>query len=170
MILQFFDWNIMQPTAVTYIELYINAIISKEEFLMYNSQVTDGVMFTNLKAMKSAAITIALEFLDLSLTNTQIAVSSPSLLAASIVAATRYTLALDPAWPPNMSSITGYELDMLENLISQLFGIKSMGDVSPDVADKRKNTPDSGYLSSKETDTEDENDETHDLTLKRFKS
>lgn len=163
----------MQPTAVTYIELYFDAIISNEDFLAYNSHVTDGVMFKSLKAMKHAAKTMIFGFLNLTLSNLQISMECPSLLAASITAATRYILVLDPVWPANLTRITGYQLDQLENLVAQLFHLKTVEDENNEVKDKRKNTPDSGYISSKESDTdcemEDEDDETTE-SAKRCKT
>lgn len=169
MVLEFLNWNVMQPTVVTYIELYIDAIISKEDFHLYSSHVTDGIMFKDLKAMKSAATTIVFEFLNLTLSNLESSMECPSQLAASIVAATRYSLALDPVWPLNMTRITGYQLAILKKLVSRLFRLKNMEDGGIEVKDKRKNTPDSGYISSKDCSDEGEDDEMSDLT-KRFKT
>lgn len=166
--MEHFDWDVMQPTAVTFIELYMDAVVSQEDFLVYNTHVTDGIMFKDLKAMKSTATTITFEFLNISLANLRMSLECPSKLAASIVAATRYSISLDPIWTPNMTRITGYQLVTLEDLISQLFRLKNVDTDSPDVANKQKNTPDSGYMSSKETDTEDENDQKS--CTKRFKS
>lgn len=174
MILTFFEWNVIQPTVVTFIELYIDAIISEEDFFAHCSQVTDGILYKDFKSMKLAATTIILQYLNTTLLNVHLCHVTPSKLAAAIVAATRCILVLNPVWSPTLVKITGYALDKLEPLISVLFSIKN-ADESKVVEDKEKSksTPDSGYISSKDADTDDEQDSSEDQIddlAKRFKT
>ncbi|XP_063708396.1 cyclin-J [Culicoides brevitarsis] len=162
MVLTFFEWNVMQPTAVTFLELYLDAVISQEDFERYTSQVTDGVLYANHKAMKTAATSMIFKFLDLTLTDVQLSVECPSQLAAAIVATTRFSMLLDPVWPPNIERITGYPMSVLDQFVSRLFRLQeeATGD-DEEERDKRKDTPESGYMSCKEdtTDTEEEEEE-----------
>lgn len=165
MILRYFDWHIIIPTAATFLEYYVLAVttendfadVSKDESNLYNFNMRNSHDFRLL------AIETALEFLDMSLSDTSLSHGYlPSCLACACIAAARTTLKLDHIWPIELEEFTKYkyidiqlcEMKLLENRRSLL----------DEFSNKRK-TPDSGYLSDSSTTSASEDDVS--VTIKR---
>lgn len=164
MILRFFEWDLIIPTVMNFIEIYIETIITEADYQYHKKFVaTIDRTYKNLAELKRDVAPIVFEFLDLILYKIKLLQEIPSRLAASIIAATRYVLYLEPVWSDNLVLITGYELSQLEDLTSELLRTRRKT-IDPNSQEKRKaKTPDSGYISILELsddsdDTENESD------------
>lgn len=155
MILRFFDFDLILPTAATYIEIYIEAAILFTDLDRIKTRFR-----MNLAELKTTFAERVLTLLDLSLTSVEMTGYIPSLLAAAVLAAARSSLRL-VTWPSTLQAITNHKYEELRLIVCELLKLHG----APKKGEKKeKSTPDSGYLSDKhgtDSDTmeEDEDDE-----------
>lgn len=115
LVFQTLNFNLLCPTAASYVEYYAHHIV-KEPDLPENSDE-----FECYADYQITAVELVREFLDHSLKNVDFCNSPPSLVAASILAATRNELKIENAWTDEMVKLTGYSykdvIDMAITLI-----------------------------------------------------
>lgn len=167
MILKFFNFELNTPTAATFLEMYIEAAISQDD-VDANCDVavssTNGqVSYTSVADIKSKLSIEVFTFLNLSLSNTKLSSYRPSLLAAAILAAARNWLKSEldlSLWPLTMRQLTYYSVDEVRALMVDLTQVRS-AQRQPTSNEKRKNTPESGYISDPhDSDSDSSDDET----------
>lgn len=150
MILRFFDFDLMIPTTATYIEAYIEAAIIYADLDQAASSHRQATL-NGCKTLYSLKQIYALEvfsFLDLTLANINLGNYSPSVVAAAILAAARSSLKLF-VWPSVLTSITQYRYDDIKEVFVLVCKLKTTSQ------ERRKCTPESGYLSDVvETDSD----------------
>lgn len=144
--LNYFDWNLCIPTAIDFCDFFMEYIVDATEFECNWMQ-----KFDTMDDMKSTLIVRALEFVDLTVfgeygrilrsqrfSNPQFPSHTdcrllynvlPSQLAASCLAAARYTETIEPIWSQALETITQYEFaDIVEcmmDLITIQFKVKN---------------------------------------------
>lgn len=147
--LKYFNWQIIIPTAVTFFEFYIEAIINDFDY----ENIAHTGRFFSYNAMKQQVIERAVEFLDSTLNECMLMQNiKPSIVGASCLAAARESLNIGEMWTIQLERLTryaGYELrecvdTLLENR-SQAIHILSA---------KSNKSNESGYI----TDTGDADD------------
>lgn len=115
LILQFFDWYVMFPTAATYIHYYMQAIVTKKEmdFLENILQETSrGVIFELHNKMRI--------YLDKILDDVHfMQLYPPSKLAAAVIAAARLRLGLQ-SWTMELSIFTEFSMQDIEDCLKNL--------------------------------------------------
>lgn len=112
-ILKYFNWNLCLPTACYFAELW----------LPYAIQTSDShnngplVSFREAKAYYHQYVKY---FLDLAMQDATFIDTLPSVLAASILAASRSAFGLTPTWTKRMEFVTGYGMEVLQPFSSIL--------------------------------------------------
>lgn len=102
-ILKYFNWNLCLPTACYFAEMWLPYAISQTD--SHNNGPI--VSFREAKAYFHQYVKY---FLDLAMQESVFISTLPSLLAASLLAASRSAFGLTPQWPKNLEIITGYEM------------------------------------------------------------
>lgn len=153
-ILKFFQFQLMIPTAATFLEYFIEGIVDDCDFEGSN---TNSTRFHSLMAMKRKLTDLALEFVDLMLLNLHMMQELPSKMAAACVAAARCTLEIGEVWPYHLLIITKYSLSEISSHKRQLQLLRlnvmtNMATVQ--LQGTNSTTPDSGYLSRCADETE----------------
>uniref|UniRef100_A0A336MDC2 CSON013889 protein n=1 Tax=Culicoides sonorensis TaxID=179676 RepID=A0A336MDC2_CULSO len=155
LVLNFFNNHIIHPTVATFLEIYIDAIISEDDYKYYNTHVSETT-FKDFKSMKIAVTKTLFEFSNITLSCKSMSHERPSYVAASIVCATRQAYSLEPIWNTNILYMTGYRYTDLDELILRLLKYKK-GE-NDEVNDKRKSTPESGYISFNDSTSSDDDE------------
>lgn len=150
MVLQFFGWNIIMPTAVSFFEFYIEAIVDEFDFV----QIVHTGRFAHFDAMKLAVIERAVEFLDATLNESHLLQILPSIVAASCLAAARESLNIGQMWSASLQRLTRYTAIEIRQCVDTLLRYRSQAINNLSVSSNM--TRDSGYL----TDI----DERHNVT------
>lgn len=140
MILEYFDWNIIMPTAVAFFEFYIEAVVDECDYI----QIVHTGRFSHFNAMKLVVIERAIEFLDATLNESHLMQILPSIVAASCLAAARESLNIGQMWTPTLQRLTRYTADEIRQCVDTLLRYRS---VAINLLSAKSNkTLDSGYL------------------------
>lgn len=154
--LRFFDFQMMIPTAATFLEYFIEGIVDNCD---YEASDKNRTRFNSLMAMKRELTDLALEFVDLILLNVYTMQELPSKMASACLAAARCTLDVGEVWPYHLQILTKYSFDKIGLQMRQLqiLRFKVINEIA--VAELQGIaiiTPDSGYnshISLDETDS-----------------
>jgi len=133
--LNYFRWDICLPTTAYLTELLIPNII-------HASDEQDGQTIVNFRRVKEELHRTVKMMMDLSLQEGSMVLVAPSLMASSILQASRRVCGVSPCWPSQMESLTGYNKDQLETVTDSLVSLHKMID-EEDLADA-----DEGYQSN----------------------
>lgn len=132
-ILKFFDFDLILPTAATYIELFIESAISQ-------SDLQSGLNLHNYRTVRELKQLFALKvfsYLEVSLYSVNLSNSRPSLIAAAILGAARKSLNLI-VWPKLLRTVTGFEYESIRETLKLIIGLPKLANT--------KVSPESGYL------------------------
>lgn len=147
MILKFFEFQMIIPTAATFLEYFIEGIVDDCDFDVSNES---HKRFHSLMAMKRELTDLALEFLDLILLNLYMVHEVPSKMAAACLAAARCTLAVGVIWPYHLMIITKYSLNEICAQMQHLqqLRLNVMSELATaELQSPTSTTSDSGYMS-----------------------
>ncbi|MEE6485745.1 hypothetical protein FKM82_014383 [Ascaphus truei] len=113
LLLETFQWNLCLPTAAHFIEYYLSIAV-------HDTDLHDGWPMICLEKTKLYMAKYADYFLEVSLQDHTFLNYTPSLVAASCVAASRIILRLSPTWPTRLHRLTAYSWDFLVPCIERL--------------------------------------------------
>uniref|UniRef100_A0A672HDC9 Cyclin-J-like protein n=1 Tax=Salarias fasciatus TaxID=181472 RepID=A0A672HDC9_SALFA len=113
LLLETFQWNLYLPTAAHFIEYYLSTATQEGD-------LHDGWPMTCLEKTKLYMAKYADYFLEVSLQDHVFLCFTPSLVAASCVAASRVILHLTPTWPPRLQRLTSYTWENLVHCAEKL--------------------------------------------------
>lgn len=116
LMLEFFDWNLLIPTAANFIEYYIEYIVDRQDYEL----VHNYTRFCSYTAMKRDVMDLVFEYLSLTLRFAALVQERPSKIAATCIAAARKTSNIGSAWNGRLINLTQYTYDEIENCVTSL--------------------------------------------------
>lgn len=162
MLLRFFGFKLLIPTAATFVEAFIESTIDDWDLkcLKLNNEKVYNKC-TSVCCLKKLFATEVFIFLDISLLSLTMTNVSPSLLASAVLAAARISLKLI-VWPALLQKITQYQYENIRDTVKELGNMRKYNE------DGRKNTPESGYLTDpNDQDTDSVEDEVSNQAKKQ---
>jgi len=117
--LNFFHWDICLPTWCYITELLLPLSI-------HPSDTHFGQNIVNFRTVKEELHTAVKEMLDTSLQEESMMLVVPSIMACSIVQASRLVCGLYPCWPDQLESMTGYTREVLEQTTDSLVSLHKL--------------------------------------------
>lgn len=146
--LKYFDWQIIIPTAVSFFEFYIEAIINDYDY----ENIAHTGRFSNFFAMKSTVIERAIEFLDSTLSDCMLMQNiKPSIMAASCLAAARESLNIGNMWTIQLERLTRYTANELRECVHTLLEYRSQAIYILSAKSNKSN--ESGYVTDNADDS-----------------
>ncbi|KAH1027424.1 hypothetical protein HUJ05_000935 [Dendroctonus ponderosae] len=119
-VLRFFSWYIKIPTAAHYIHYYLQAVVTTGEV----SSQSDSLRTTFYRIHD-----LVLEYLDQVIDNIHYMQDfKPSLLAAGIIAASRFECSL-PIWSDGLTLLTDYTQENIQGLVCTFWMNKCIGNI-----------------------------------------
>ncbi|UYV60818.1 CCNJL [Cordylochernes scorpioides] len=106
MLLHFFRWELMLPTAAHFVEIFSPFLSGERRLCHYISLFLD----LSLQPVPTNAVVTGEALISM----------PPSLVAAACIAAARSTLQLKPVWPGNLEKLTRYRLGQVRTLANSL--------------------------------------------------
>lgn len=125
--LGFMDFGVRIPTAATFCEYFMHVVVAPEDRLKNNTLKKDSYH----KHLRSCARKMLFDFLDLSLSDCNLAQDTPSKVAATCILATRRQLKLIPLWPIELYKITKYTYNDMEETLTKLMTLHYVGPNKP---------------------------------------
>jgi len=117
--LSYFHWEICIPTSSYLTELLLPlAILASDE--QY------GVSIVNFRRVKEEMHTTVKEMMNIGLQEESMMQVAPSIMACSILMASRSVCCLSPCWPLNLQTFTGYNIDQLQSLTESLVSLHKL--------------------------------------------
>jgi len=119
--LNYFQWDICLPTTPYVTELLLPHLIlaSDEQY---------GVSILNFRRVTEELQMVVKEMLDIGLQEESMILVAPTIMACSILQASRIVCCLSPCWPGEMETLTGYNTDQLEALAESLVSLHKVLD------------------------------------------
>ncbi|XP_055638842.1 cyclin-J isoform X2 [Toxorhynchites rutilus septentrionalis] len=139
LLLKFFDWQLIIPTAATFVEYWLTNIVGIVDFV-------PSVNEQQFSERRSRAIELVLEFLDITLTDIKMTNVRPSMLASACIAAARSSLPVLVMWNENMMELTSYPLREIECLTRELMNWRACL-IAKETVCRKRCALDSGYMS-----------------------
>lgn len=153
--LQFFNWDLNVPTAPLFLNIYIEDIITDEDFNRHQENPIVDHCLNSFYGLKDAVASTAMEMLDQSLYYISFLDELPSLVAAAAAAAARYFFDL-PLWNNKLEEISCLPLDHFQFMIFHMIAIKRKGKLNfTNQSADEDPTLESGYISYKGSDSEE---------------
>ncbi|XP_022094458.1 cyclin-J-like isoform X3 [Acanthaster planci] len=118
LLLQFFDWNITQPSATHFLGYFLTeaaAAASSSRNEVCRSWQGGCNEYSNIYMHKYTNY-----FLEISLQDHAFSFAKPSLVAASCIAASRVCLQLSPTWTASLTRITQYKWEHIATHIERM--------------------------------------------------
>lgn len=154
LLLKFFNWNLIIPTAATFVEFWLLYIVQASDF-------ADSTCELLFHQHRTRAIELALEFLDITLTDIKMTNHRPSLLSAAIVASARSCLPVLVVWNDTMAEMTNFTWDEIDDLTRELLDWR-VALIMKETARRKRHPLDSGFVSDFDDDSCYEEDEDDD--------
>lgn len=139
LLLKFFNWNLIIPTAATFVEFWLLYIVEAADF-------ADSTCELQFHQQRTRAIELALEFLDITLTDIKMTNHRPSLLSAAIVASARSCLPVLVVWTDTMAEMTNFTWEEIEDLTRDLINWRALL-ITKESARRKRHAMDSGFVS-----------------------
>jgi len=133
--LNYFQWDICLPTTP-----YVTELLLPHLILASDQQY--GVSIMNFRRVKEEVQLVVKEMLDIGMQEESMMLVAPSIMACSILQASRRVCCLSPCWPIEMETLTGYNKDKLEALTESLVSLHKVLD------EDEVGVADEGYLSN----------------------
>lgn len=142
LIFESLDFNTIRPTAITFINIFRNLVVTQDDLDdMFEAEDDDSITLGAMRITANKHIEI---FQDAIISNTEFFNVLPSRVAAAIIGATRELLNLRNCWTEQLMQLTRYRTEdiqaLMTNLIDKRFDTMSCEET--DVTMK-----DSGYVS-----------------------
>ncbi|XP_055545404.1 cyclin-J [Wyeomyia smithii] len=150
LLLKFFNWHLIIPTAATFAEFWLLNVVGKSDFSM---SISDETFFER----RARAIELVLEYLDLTLTDIKMTNIRPSLLASACLAAARSSLPVQMVWTETMEELTGYSYHEIATLTRELMNWRACL-IAKETACRKRSACDSGYLTEFPADADESDD------------
>lgn len=146
MLFRFFEFQLIIPTAATFIEYYIEGIADAKDYELATSIATAGPFNSQLH-MKRDMAELAFEFADLILSDVLLVQETPSKMAAACLAASRQTFKFCFIWSCRLIKLTRYSLVEIDECMSRLLTLRA------EFIERQMSSQlnDSGYVSSTTT-------------------
>lgn len=141
-ILTFFNWNLCIPTACHFTEMLLPHSI-------HPTDSHNGGPIVSFREAKAYFHQYVKYFLDIGMQEAAFVDTLPSLLAASLIAASRMAFGLTPTWPASLEKMAGYKRGQLHPFTEILLSAFRR-DSTPDQDEDKEmvpGTPDEGYHS-----------------------
>ena len=119
MMLNFFQWDICLPTSC-----YLTELLLPHSIHPTDSQC--GKHITNFKTAKEEFHLVVKAMLNTSLQEESMMLVVPSIMACSILQASRLVCVLLPSWPDQLEAMTGYTRDQLEQVTDSLVSLHKL--------------------------------------------
>lgn len=149
LILVYFEFRLVIPTATSFFDYFIEAIAVETEYL--------SARFCSFFTMKRELADLALDYLDLTLANRYMVQETPSKIAAACMAAARSSLEMNEVWPMRLADMTEWSMDKIDVWVQQLQVARNQSNklVASDIKFQTPTfrtvgtfeTPESGYVS-----------------------
>jgi hypothetical protein len=117
-IMQSLDWRLLLPTAEQFIGHYMESCLCETDLHCCHP-------ITNIRKARSYVAKYVSYFLEVSLQDYMFYAFLPSLVAASILAASRICVKITPTWMPLLVQKTGYDYGDIEACVQRLMDIHS---------------------------------------------
>ena len=117
--LNFFQWEICLPPCCYITELLLPLSI-------HPSDRQFGQNIVNFRTVKEELHLAVKEMLDTSLQEESMMLVVPSIMACSIIQASRMVCGLCPCWPVQLETMTGYTRDLLEQVTDSLVSLHKL--------------------------------------------
>ena len=128
--LNYFQWDICLPTTPYLTELLL-------PYVILASDQQYGVAIVNFRRVKEEMHMAVKEMMDIGMQEESMMLVAPSIMACSILQASRRVCCLSPCWPDEMETLTRYNMDQLESLTESLVSLhKLLGEDEVGVADE----------------------------------
>lgn len=148
---RFFEFQLIIPTAVTFIEYYIEGISDDQDFELSKMNETPVVgPFNSQLHMKRDMADLAFEFVDLILADVRLVQETPSKVAAACLAAARHLCRFCFIWSSRLALLTRYTLADINANMTKLLALRA------ELVDRQQHLSDSGYLSSGNNNGDDD--------------
>uniref|UniRef100_A0A1Q3EW39 Putative cyclin b n=1 Tax=Culex tarsalis TaxID=7177 RepID=A0A1Q3EW39_CULTA len=151
LLLKFFNWNLIIPTAATFVEFWLLYIVDSSDFAGCLSEV-------QYHKQRTCAIELALEFLDITLADIKMSNVRPSLLSAACVASARSCVPVLVAWNDTMAEMTGFLWAEIESLVRELMNWRALL-ITKEMASRKRRPLDSGFISDFDDSVEEDEEE-----------
>lgn len=139
---RFFEFQLIIPTAVTFIEYFIEGIADAQDYELAQQNQQVGPFNSQLH-MKRDMADLAFEFVDLILADVRLVQETPSKVAAACLAAARQLCRFCFIWSSRLAHLTRYSLIDIDANMTRLLTLRA------DFVDRhQQQLSDSGYLSS----------------------
>lgn len=150
LLLKFFNWNLIIPTTATFVEFWLLYIVDSADFGGTLSEF-------QFHQRRTRAIELALEFLDITLTDIKMTNVRPSLLSAACVACARSCVPVLAVWNETMHEMTGFPWEEVESLTRELMDWRAML-ITKETASRKRRPLDSGFMSDFDESFEEDED------------
>jgi len=141
--LNYFQWDICLPTTPYLTELLL-------PYVILASDQQYGAAIVNFRRVKEEMQMAVKEMMDIGMQEESMMLVAPSIMACSILQASRRVCCLSPCWPDEMETLTRYNTDQLESLTESLVSLhKLLGEDEVGVADEGYHSNLSGYSPGK---------------------
>lgn len=151
LLLKFFNWNLIIPTAATFVEFWLLYIVQARDF-----EVSTGEL--PFYERRSRVVEVALEFLDITLTDIKMTNIRPSMLAAACVACARTCLPVLVVWTEPMAEMTGFAWEEIDSLVRELMNWRASL-IAKESACRKRPPLDSGFISDFDESIEEDSDD-----------
>lgn len=140
-ILTYFNWNLLIPTACHFTEMLLPHSI-------HPSDLHNGGPIVSYREAKSYFHQYVKYFLDIAIQETAFVGTLPSKLAASLIAASRLAFGLTPTWPSSLQRMAGYTQENMATFTEILLTTFRRDSDNTSECDKSvPDSPDAGYHS-----------------------
>ena len=121
-IMQSLDWRLLLPTAEQFIGYYLHNCL-------FDTDLHVGYKITNFDKAKKYIVKYTYYFLEVSLQDYTFYNFLPSLVAASVLAASRMCIKITPTWTDVLVQVTGYNYSDLESCVLKLMEIHASDEI-----------------------------------------
>jgi hypothetical protein len=139
-ILTYFNWNLLIPTACHFTEMILPHSI-------HPTDSHNGGPIVSFREAKAYFHQYVKYFLDIAIQESAFVDIIPSKLAAALIAASRMAFGLTPTWPPGMHETTGYQKEELTPFTDLLLTAFRRDSPNNDDSKAVPPSPDEGYHS-----------------------
>lgn len=153
LILHFFEFEMIIPTAATFCEYFIEGIVDEYDYALKENYVR----FNSLAGMKRVVADLAFEYLDLMLSDCNMLQDVPSKMAAACLAAARYSINIGNVWNNHLLQLTKYQYEDIEFAMHRLVQVR-LNYLDNYLRNTLNDTPESGYVTGFDDQYDDEDD------------
>ncbi|XP_055913496.1 cyclin-J [Eupeodes corollae] len=161
-----FQFDLIHPTAATFVESYSNQLVSYQDYLFHqiHHSNTRSSVFSTYESMIKDSTELLFNILDVTLHDNRLVNYTPSVVGAACLALTRSLKKIQPVWTERLVELTGYNYEKIEPIVEALEILYAS---HAPKADKICDSPESGIASGSdcksESESESDSDDEYDL-------